>query len=62
MITLPAVIESEKNLFPTIFGLIDNQIEGAEIGAIYDCGGFGRLFEKSVVDYDINEKTAEETT
>jgi hypothetical protein len=59
--TLPAIVQSEDFLFPTIFNLIDSKIPNAEIGAIYHWDGFGRLFEKSAVDYDINPKTEDET-
>lgn len=59
--TLPAIVQSEDFLFPTIFNLIDTKIPNAEIGAIYHWDGFGRLFEKSAVDYDINPKTEDET-
>ena len=58
---LPAITQSEDFLFPTIFNLVNSQIENAEIGAIYHWDGFGRLFEKSTVDYDINPATADET-
>lgn len=58
---LPPVVQSEDFLFPTIFNLVDTKIKNAEIGAIYHWDGFGRLFEKSAVDYDINPKTEEET-
>lgn len=58
---LPAITQSEDFLFPTIFSLVNDQIKNAEIGAIYHWDGFGRLFEKSAVDYDINGKTADET-
>jgi hypothetical protein len=58
---LPPVVQSEDFLFPTIFNLIDAKIENAEIGAIYHWDGFGRLFEKKAVDYDISPKTADET-
>ncbi len=55
---LPAVSQSQDFLFPTIFKLVHNQIENAEIGAIYHWEGFGRLFEKNaVVDYDIHGET-----
>ncbi|MFT5266492.1 MAG: hypothetical protein ACI8YQ_005257, partial [Polaribacter sp.] len=37
------------------------KIENAEIGAIYHWDGFGRLFEKKAVDYNISPKTADET-
>ncbi len=59
--TLPAIVQSEDFLFPTIFSLIDKQIPNAEIGAIYHWDDFGRLFEKSAVDYDVNPKTEDET-
>lgn len=58
---LPAVIQSEGFLFPSIFNLVDTKIKNAEIGAIYHWGGFGRLFEKNTVDYDINTNTEDET-
>lgn len=59
--TLPAIVQSEDFLFPTIFSLIKQQLPNAEIGAIYHWDGFGRLFEKSAVNYDVNTKTEEET-
>lgn len=58
---LPAVTQSEDFLFPTIFHLVDDQIDHAEVGAIYHWTGFGRLFEKSAVDYDVSPDTEEET-
>lgn len=58
---LPPVVEDDKALFPTIFNIVNKQLPNAEIGAIYDWGDFGRLFEKSAVDYDVNPETAEET-
>ncbi|WKX77842.1 alkaline phosphatase family protein [Zobellia laminariae] len=59
--TLPAVTQSEEFIFPTIFQLTNDQIASAEIGAIYHWGGFGRLFEKSAVDYDVSPETEDET-
>ena len=58
---LPAVVQNEDFLFPTIFSVLDDKMPEAEIGAIYHWGGFGRLFEKNAVDYDVNPKTEEET-
>ncbi|MEG3656263.1 alkaline phosphatase family protein [Arenibacter palladensis] len=58
---LPTVTQSEDFLFPSIFQLIDDQKESAEIGAIYHWSGFGRLFEKGAVDYDINPESEDET-
>ncbi|WP_289037554.1 alkaline phosphatase family protein [uncultured Zobellia sp.] len=59
--TLPAVTQSEEFIFPTIFQLTHDQIASAEIGTIYHWGGFGRLFEKSAVDYDTSPETEDET-
>ncbi|WKL49236.1 alkaline phosphatase family protein [Flavobacterium pectinovorum] len=58
---LPAVVQGEDFLFPTIFKLIHTQIKNAEVGAIYHWSGFGRLFEKSAVTYDINPETEDQT-
>ncbi len=58
---LPSVVQGEDFLFPTIFRLIHTQIKNAEIGAIYHWSGFGRLFEKNAVTYDINPETEDET-
>ena len=60
-LVLPTVAQSEDFLFPTIFHLVDRQLAEAEIGAIYHWGGFGRLFEKNAVDFDINPESEEET-
>ena len=58
---LPPVVEDDEAIFPTIFNVVNKQLPDAEIGVIYDWGDFGRLFEKSAVDYDVNPKTAQET-
>ena len=58
---LPTITQSEDFLFPSIFQLIDDQKESAEIGAIYHWSGFGRLFEKGAVDYDINPESEDQT-
>ncbi len=58
---LPAIVQEDDFLFPTIFHLIDQQIPNAEIGAIYHWDGFGRLFEKKAVDYDVNPASEDAT-
>jgi hypothetical protein len=58
---LPPAKIGQEEIFPTIFSLVDQQIENAEVGAVYHWGGFGRLFEKSAVDYDVNGKSEYET-
>lgn len=60
-LSLPAITQSEPFLFPTIFKLIREQRNTAEIGAIYHWGDFGRLFEKNAVTFDENFATEEET-
>ncbi|MBR9854751.1 MAG: sulfatase-like hydrolase/transferase [Algicola sp.] len=60
---LPPVVATENGTFPTIFTLFKDQQSDAHVGAIYDWDGFGRLFEKSDVDFDIDgdheDKTAQ---
>jgi len=50
-----------EDIFPTIFGLVRQQIPEAKTASIYDWGGFGRLYEKSAVDVDKNPEGPEET-
>ncbi|MEZ4828282.1 MAG: alkaline phosphatase [Bacteroidia bacterium] len=54
---LPPVVKGTEDIFPTIFGEVNKQLPGAEIGAIYHWRDFGRLFEKSAVDYDVHDST-----
>jgi len=49
---LPPVVRGKEDIFPTIFGILHDQKPTANIAAIYNWGGFGRLFEKSAVNYD----------
>ncbi|MDX2285234.1 MAG: alkaline phosphatase family protein [Bacteroidia bacterium] len=58
---LPPVVRGSEDIFPTIFGEIHAQIPQAEIGAIYDWDGFGRLFEQSAVDYNVSADGEAET-
>lgn len=57
---LPPVVRGRSDIFPTIFGEADAQLPGAEIGAIYQWGGFGRLFEREAVDYNVAAKSEQE--
>lgn len=50
---LPAVSKGKEDIFPTIFGVVREQIPEAEIGAVYHWDGFERLFEKSTVNYAV---------
>lgn len=53
--TLPPIVADEDGIFPTIFGWVRRNRPDAEIGAVYQWDGFGRLFEKLAVNYDRNE-------
>lgn len=57
----PPIVTGKEEIFPTIFSVIREQKPNAEIGSIYHWGGFGRLFEKSVMNYDINPANEKET-
>ncbi|MEX0314892.1 MAG: alkaline phosphatase family protein [Allomuricauda sp.] len=59
---LPPVVSTENGTFPTIFTLFKDQRPEMHIGAIYDWDGFGRLFEKSDVDFDIDGDHEDGTT
>jgi hypothetical protein len=54
---LPSVVAGTEPIFTTIFGLIRAHKPNAEIGAIYHWEGFGRLFEKKAVSYDVAAQT-----
>lgn len=59
---LPPVVATKNGTFPTIFTLFKDQQPQAHVGAIYDWDGFGRLFEKDDVDFDINSDHEDGTT
>ncbi|MDF0714542.1 alkaline phosphatase family protein [Muricauda sp. 334s03] len=59
---LPPVVVTENGTFPTIFTLFKDQQPSAHVGAIYDWDGFGRLFEKTDVDFDIDGDHEDKTT
>ena len=59
---LPPVVVTKNGTFPTIFTLFKDQQPEAHVGAIYDWDGFGRLFEKSDVDFDIDGDHEDKTT
>ena len=60
--TLPPLVSDEQGYFPSIFGWIRRNRPHAEIGAVYQWSGFGKLFEKSAVDYDKNPPDENATT
>jgi predicted AlkP superfamily pyrophosphatase or phosphodiesterase len=48
--------------FPTIFSVLRERRPESHIAVLYDWGGFGRLFEHEVVDWQANTKGPEVTT
>ncbi|WP_051947222.1 alkaline phosphatase family protein [Muricauda sp. MAR_2010_75] len=59
---MPPVVATKNGMFPTIFALFHDQQPDAHVGAIYDWDGFGRLFEKEDVDFDIDGDHEDNTT
>ncbi len=59
--TMAPVVHDREGRFPTIFSIIHEQLPEAEIGAVYQWEGFGRLFQKKAVNYDRNFPTPEAT-
>ncbi|MBO0342336.1 alkaline phosphatase family protein [Muricauda lutimaris] len=59
---LPPIVVTKNGTFPTIFTLFKDQEPKAHVGAIYDWDGFGRLFEKADVDFDIDGDHEDKTT
>ncbi len=59
---LPPVLKGTENIFPTIFSVARVQKPELIIGAIYNWGGFGRLIERSTLDYDQNGEDENVTT
>nr|WP_214460567.1 alkaline phosphatase family protein [Flavihumibacter fluvii] len=60
--SLPPVVRGEEGIFPTIFSIVRQNRPDAEIGAVYNWGDFGRLFEKKAVNYDRTFSTEDSTT
>ncbi len=58
---LPPVITGTEDIFPTIFGVARVEKPELKIGAIYDWDGFGRLIERSALDYDRNGEDEDAT-
>ncbi|EAR02040.1 hypothetical protein FB2170_02115 [Maribacter sp. HTCC2170] len=58
---VPSRIIGKDSIYPTIFGVIDEQMPDAKKGVSYKWGGIGYLFEKNMVDLDFNGKSDEET-
>lgn len=59
--TLPPIVKEEDGRFPTIFSWLRRQMPDSEIGVVYNWKGFGRLFQKSAVNYDRSFATEDST-
>lgn len=60
-IGLPPVVRGENGRFPSVFDVVHAQRPNAEIGAVYEWGGFGRLYDKASVSYDAHFNTPDST-
>ena len=59
---LPPASKGDEDIFPTIFGVAHASNPDLKISAIYHWGGFGRLIERSILDYDKNGENEDVTT
>lgn len=55
--SLPPVVTGTEDIFPTIFGTLHQARPEAVIASVYHWSGFGRLYERSAVNVDINPQT-----
>ncbi|GGC23765.1 phosphodiesterase [Parapedobacter defluvii] len=60
-VRLPPVVQRENGRFPSIFDVVRAQLPDAEIGSVYEWGGFGRLYDKASVNYDAHFDTPDST-
>jgi len=58
---LPPIVKEADGRFPTIFSMLHREKPDHEIGVVYHWKGFGRLFQKSAVDYDRRFSTEDST-
>jgi hypothetical protein len=59
--SLPPIVQEADGRFPTIFSVLHKEKPEAEIGTVYHWDGFGRLFQKSAVNYDKRFSTEDST-
>ncbi len=59
--TITPTTTGAEDIFPTIFSVLRDQRPEAGIATFYDWSGFGRLFEKSVVNQYVDADGPEET-
>ncbi|WP_159473381.1 alkaline phosphatase family protein [Dyadobacter sp. 3J3] len=59
--SLPPIVQEADGRFPTIFSVLHREKPEVEIGTVYHWDGFGRLFQKSAVNYDKRFSTEDST-
>lgn len=60
--TIKPTATAFDDIFPTIFSELKTQKPKLVIGTVYDWDGFGRLFQKKAVDFNIPAPGADSTT
>ena len=58
---VPSRIIGKGKIYPSIFSVIDEEMPEAKKGVVYTWGGIGSLFEKNMVDIDVNGESDEAT-
>lgn len=53
---IPPMVKGPGGIFPTLFSLLREQRPGCTLAVFYDWDGFGRLFERGMVDVVENPK------
>lgn len=59
--TLPPAATGMEDIFPTLFGELRQQQPDATIAAVYAWDGFGRLIERSALNYDVGGRSDADT-
>ncbi|MBI1319461.1 MAG: sulfatase-like hydrolase/transferase [Candidatus Hydrogenedens sp.] len=61
MARLKPVVDGPQGIFPTIFSILREQRPESRIAVIHDWDGFGRLFQRKMVDVIINGDLEDDT-
>lgn len=57
----PTSVTGSGGFFPSLFQIVTDQHPEWEVGSIYQWDGFGNLYDRRFVDYDVNPKSEDET-
>lgn len=58
---IPSRVIGKGGIYPSLFSLLETQVPNEKKGVIYTWGGIGYLFEKNMVDMDVNGASDQET-